>query len=323
MNILLTGSVAYDYLMIFPGYFRDHILPDQLDRISLSFLVESMVRMRGGTAPNIAYTLALFGQRPRIFATVGEDFEDYRLWLESRGVDTTWAKVIPGVYTASFFANTDRSNNQIASFYPGAMAHAAQLSLQELKDEPPDIVVISPNDPEAMRRYVVECKQLDIPYIYDPSQQIVRMTSEELCAGIQGAQALFVNDYEFALVQKMTCIPLEDILSQCKFLVVTRGQQGASVYAEGKEYHIPVVPAEHIADPTGVGDAFRGGFLTAYASGLDWLTCGRVGVLAATYCLEQSGPQSHTYSPAEFVARYRRHFDDSGKLDRLLSGSHV
>jgi len=317
MNILLTGSVAYDYLMFFPGYFRDHILPDKLEQISLSFLVESMVRMRGGTAPNIAYTLALLGQRPRIFATVGEDFEDYRQWLESKGVDTTWAKVIPGIFTASFFANTDRSNNQISSFYPGAMAYAGQLSLYELKDQLPDVVVISPNDPEAMKRYVVECKQMNIPYIYDPSQQIVRMTGDELCAGIDGAEALFVNDYEFALVQNMTCIAPEDILKQCKFLVVTRGRQGASVYADGNEYQIPVVPSEHIADPTGVGDAFRGGFLTAYALGLDWLTCGRVGVLAATYCLEQKGPQGHSYTPADFLARYQLHFDDANKLDAL------
>ena len=322
MNILLTGSVAYDYLMIFPGHFRDHILPDQLERISLSFLVESMVRMRGGTAPNIAYTMALFGQRPRLFAAVGEDFEEYRQWLESNGVDTLWAKVIPGVYTASFFANTDRSNNQIASFYPGAMAYAAQLSLYDLQGNLPDVVMISPNDPEAMKRYVVECKELGIPYIYDPSQQIVRMNGDELCAGIEGAQALFVNDYEFALVQKMTCFTLEDILQRCQFLVVTRGQQGASVYAQGEQYHIPVVPAERIADPTGVGDAFRGGFLTAYANGLDWLTCGRVGVLAATYCLEQSGPQGYAYTPGEFVARFRRHFDDMGKLDVLLASSH-
>jgi adenosine kinase len=183
----------------------------------------------------------------------------------------------------------------------------------------PDVVVISPNDPDAMKRYVVECKQMNIPFIYDPSQQIVRMTGAELCAGIEGARALFVNDYEFALVQKMTGISPEDILRQCKFLVVTRGREGASVYADGAEYHIPVVPAEHIADPTGVGDAFRGGFLTAYASGLDWLTCGRVGVLAATYCLEQSGPQGHAYTPAEFIARYQRHFDDANKLENLLS----
>jgi len=318
MNTVLTGSVAYDYLMVFPGYFRDHILPDRLETISLSFLVESMVRLRGGTAPNIAYTLALFGQRPRLFATVGEDFEEYRQWLASKGVDTTWAKVVPGVYTASYFANTDLSNAQIASFYPGAMAFASQLSLHELEGSLPDLVVISPNDPEAMKRYVVECQEMGIPYLYDPSQQIVRMTADDLCKGIDGALAVFVNDYEFALVQKMTGLTPTSILERAKFLVVTRGEQGASVYSGDEQYHIPVVKPEHIADPTGVGDAFRGGFLTAYAHGLDLLTCGRVGILAATYCLEQHGPQGHAYTPAEFVARFRRYFDDEGKLDVLV-----
>ena len=318
MDILLTGSVAFDYLMIFPGYFREHILPEKLDSISLSFLVESMVRLRGGTAPNIAYTLALFGQRPRLFATVGEDFEEYRAWLESKGVNTTWAKVIPGVYTASYFANTDRSNAQIASFYPGAMAYAAQLSLHELNSEPPDLVMISPNDPGAMKRYVAECQEMGIPYLYDPSQQIVRMTRDELTLGIQGAIAVFVNDYEFALVQKMTGKIPQDILESAKFLVVTRGEHGATVYSGDEEHHIPVVPPSQISDPTGVGDAFRGGFLTAYCNGLDYLTCGRMGSLAATYCLEQHGPQGHSYTPTEFVARFRQHFDDQGKLDVLI-----
>src|SRR5574338_362734 len=186
MDIVVTGSVAFDYLMTFPGYFRDHILPDHLDSISLSFLVDSMTRLRGGIAPNIAYTLALLGERPRLWATVGEDFDEYRQWLEGTGVDTSGARVIPGEYTASYFCNTDRSNAQIASFYPGAMARAAELSLREL-GQPPDLLVISPNDPGAMVRYVQECKELGIPYLYDPSQQIVRMTPDILKDGITGA----------------------------------------------------------------------------------------------------------------------------------------
>jgi adenosine kinase len=168
MNIVLSGSVAFDYLMTFPGYFRDHILPDHLDSISLSFLVDSLVRERGGIAPNIAYSLALLGEHPRLFATVGEDFEEYRLWLESIGVDTSGARVIKGEHSASFFANIDRANAQIASFYPGAMAFASQLSLRDLEDPRPDLVVISPNDPHAMNCYVMECQELDIPYLYDP-----------------------------------------------------------------------------------------------------------------------------------------------------------
>lgn len=318
MKIVLTGSVAYDYLMIFPGYFRDHILPEKLETISLSFLVENMVRLRGGTAPNIAYTLALLGLKPRLFAAVGEDFEEYRAWLESKGVDTTWARVIPGVFTASFFANTDRSNAQIASFYPGAMAFASQLSLHELDGDPPDFLTISPNDPDAMIRYVDECQEMNIPYLYDPSQQIVRLNADQLCKGIEGAHALFVNDYEYALILKMTGMSPQDILRYVQFMVVTRGEKGATIYSKDQEINIPVVQPHTIADPTGVGDAFRGGFLTAYCRGLDLLTCGQVGSLAATYCLEQQGPQGHTYTCADFIARYRQHFDDGGKLDVFL-----
>ena len=323
MDILLTGSVAYDYIMKFPGYFREHILPDQLHSISLSFLVESMVRLRGGIAPNIGYTLALLGERPRLWAAVGEDFEEYRQWLESVGIDASGARVIPGVFTASFFANTDRANAQIASFYPGAMAYAAQLSLYELQSSPPDLVVISPNDPAAMDLYVHECKELGIPYVYDPSQQIVRLSAEELRAGLEGAQALFVNDYEFALIQKITGLTPTEIHQIVGFVVVTQGKRGTLIVTKDATYEIPVFPEHRIVDPTGVGDAFRGGFLKGYAIGLDWETCGRMGSLAATYCLEQDGTQGHSFTPQEFVDRYRECFNDHGKLDILLNNTVI
>ncbi len=230
MYIILTGSVAFDYLMTFPGYFRDHILPDKLDSISLSFLVDSFSKRRGGIAPNIAYTLALLGEHPQIMATVGEDFAEYRSWLESKGIDTSMMKVIPGSVTASFFCNTDRSHNQIASFYPGAMGCSTQLSFRDWQGQRPDLVVISPSDPEAMKQLVVECRELGIPYLYDPSQQIVRMTADELSTGIEGALSLFVNDYEFGLVQKMTHKTAQDLLNTVQFLVVTCGKKGSTVY---------------------------------------------------------------------------------------------
>lgn len=320
VNIVITGSVAYDYLMSFPGYFKEHILPEHIENISLSFLVETMEKRRGGIAPNIAYTLALFGERPRLLAAVGEDFEDYRRWLEENGIDTQGAKVIPGTFTASFFANTDLSNAQIATFYTGAMAFASQLRLSDLDGEKPDLVVISPNDPQAMKQYVEECIALNIPYLYDPSQQIVRLTGEEIRHGIDHALALFVNEYEFALIQKMTAYSAAEIAQRVRFMVVTCGECGAELYAAGEHLHIPAVPPERVADPTGVGDAFRGGFLAAYARGLDWETCGKVGALAATYCLEQHGTQNHRYTPAEFIRRFRQFFDDQGKLNIFLRG---
>ena len=174
MSVICTGSIAYDYLMSFPGHFKDHIIPEKLDSISLSFLVDSMVRQRGGTAPNIAFTLALLGETPRLMGTVGEDFDDYRAWLESQGVDTSLVRRIDEVFTASFFANTDQSNNQIASFYTGAMAFSKELSLKDVGISKDDLVVISPNDPTAMCKYAAECKDLGVPYLYDPGQQVVR-----------------------------------------------------------------------------------------------------------------------------------------------------
>jgi adenosine kinase len=319
MNILLTGSVAFDYLMTFPGYFKDHILPDKLECISLSFLVESMVRLRGGVATNIAYTLSLLGEKPRLFASVGEDFVEYRAWLESKGIDTTWTKVVPGEFTASFFANTDLSNAQIASFYPGAMAHASELSIKAVEVDKLDLVVISPNDPDAMKSYVSECIELGYRYIYDPSQQIVRFSGDELREGIEGAYALFVNDYEFALIQKMTGMSEIKLLDFVEVLVVTRGENGSDIYAKDCQFHIPVAAPKRIGDPTGVGDAFRGGFLAAHGRGLDWEMCGRVGALAATYCLEETGTQTHSYTRREFIDRFRESFDDKGKLDIFTS----
>ncbi len=317
MDILLTGSVAYDYLMTFPGLFKEQILPERLEKISLSFLVDSMSRQRGGVAPNIAYTMALLGERPRVMATVGEDFGEYRAFLDSVGVDTSLMEVVPGLFTASFFATTDRTSAQIASFYPGAMGVAARQSISEVRPRP-DLVVVSPNAPEAMTKFAAECRGLGIPYLYDPSQQILRLEGAELARDMDGAQFLFVNDYEFGLICKKTGWDLAQILQRVKVLVVTRGRDGADLYTDGEQVFIPTVPEREIVDPTGVGDAFRGGFLTGYARGFDWKLCGEIGSLAAVYCLERQGPQAHAYTRAEFVARFRQHFDDGGKLDVLL-----
>lgn len=318
MDILLSGSVAYDYLMTFPGYFHEQILPERLKNISLSFLVDSMTRQRGGTAPNIAYTLALLGEKPRLMAAVGEDFGDYRAWLEAQGVDTEWAKVISGKFTASFFATTDKVNAQIASFYPGAMTHAAEISLRQVKNRP-DLVVISPDDPTAMKNRAAECRELGIPYLYDPSQQILRLEGHEIARDMEGAHFLFVNDYEFGLISKKTGLDLNGMLKHVDNIVVTKGAEGAVIYAEGQEVVVPVTPEERIVDPTGVGDAFRGGFLAAYARGWAWELCGQIGSLAAVYVLEQNGTQNHHYTRAQFVKRFREHYNDGGKLDALLA----
>jgi adenosine kinase len=317
MDIVITGSVAYDYLMTFPGLFKEQILPERLASVSLSFLVDSMSKQRGGIAPNIAYTMALLGEKPRVMATVGEDFIEYRAWLESKGVDTSLMKVVPGEHTASFFATTDRASAQIASFYPGAMGHASIQSLKELAGRP-DLVIVSPNAPDAMMKFPAECREAGIKYLYDPSQQVLRLEGHELARDMEGAYFLFCNDYEFELISRKTGWDLQHILNHVKVLVITRGKDGASLFTDGKECFIPTVPEDEIVDPTGVGDAFRGGFIMAYARGWDWTLCGEVGSLAAVYCLECRGPQSHSYTRKEFVERFRQHFNDQGRLDSLL-----
>ena len=267
MSIICTGSIAYDYLMSFPGYFRENILPEHLDKIRVSFLVDDMIKQRGGTAPNIAYTLALLGERPVLMGTAGVDFPDYDEWLKSQGVDTSCVKVIPDKFTASFFANTDRANAQISSFYTGAMACASELSVLDIKPAP-RLVIISPNDPGAMDKYVIECRENAIPYLYDPGQQVVRSDPSELRRGAESAHSLFVNEYEFELLQKHTGLSKETLLSRVDLLVVTLGENGAAIYAEGKLCcSVPVVPPKQILDPTGVGDAFRGGFVRGEVSG--------------------------------------------------------
>lgn len=319
MTILCTGSIAYDYLMTFPGYFKDQILPDKLDCLSLSFLVDSMTKQRGGIAPNIAYTLALLGDRPWLMGTVGEDFTEYRDWLEQNHIDTRFVRVIKGKFTASFFENTDLSNAQIASFYTGAMANASEISLHELTGELPELVIVSPNDPKAMRQLCEENLEMKLPFLYDPSQQIVRMSPDDIRFGTLGCQSLFLNDYEYTLLQKHTGLAESEILTSNRLVVVTKGEKGATVFVDGKQYEIPIVPVVKVVDPTGVGDAFRGGFLRGYQLKLDWQTCGQMGSLAAAYCLEQRGTQNHFYTPEEFVHRYRQVFDDQGKLNSLLN----
>jgi adenosine kinase len=320
MSIILTGSIAYDYLMTFPGYFKEHILPEHLDSISLSFLVDEMTKQPGGVAANIAYTLGLLCEKPKLVATAGMDFGDYRQALEDAGVDTSGVRIIQGKFTASFFVNTDLSNAQIATFYAGAMADASEISMKDLGLTREDVVVISPNAPDAMIKYALECQELGVPYIFDPSQQIVRLDGERLKEGILGAKALFANEYEFELLQKHCQMTADELLNAVDFAVVTLGEQGSRVYQNGELLgDVPVVPPHQILDPTGVGDAYRGGFLKGYVHGFDLLLCAKMGALAATYCLEEKGTQSQCYLTNDFVARFRTIFDDQGALDAIIS----
>lgn len=322
MKIVITGSIAFDYLMSYPGRFQDAFMADKLEKISLSFLVDSLKRQRGGTAPNIAYTMALLGDRPTIMATAGQDFTEYRAWLEEQGIDTSAIVEIDSVFCASFFVNTDEDHNQIASFYTGAMAYAGQLTFAEYAPDA-DLTIITPNDPGAMRAYARECKALAIPYIYDPSQQTARVGGEELCEGLDGCAMLALNEYEFHLIQEKTGLTEADILERAGGLIITMGASGSRLVVDGNEVSIPAVKPRLIAEPTGAGDAYRAGLLRGMQLGLPWPIAGRMGALAAAYVLEQYGPQNHFFTRREFVARYREHFDDEGALDILLEADKM
>lgn len=321
MNIIVTGSIAYDYLMRFPGKFADHLMLEHLHQISVSFLVEDMTKHWGGVGANIAFTMGLLELHPKLFGTVGRDFPDYRLWLENAGVDTSTVRQLDDVFTASFFANTDLENNQIASFYSGAMARARDFSLADVFPGKPDLVIISPNDPQAMMNYAEECRARGIRFVYDPSQQVPRLSGEELRASLHGAYAMVVNYYEAEMISKKTGLSIDDLKNEIGVLIITQGKRGSHIYENGTRIEVPVFPVDSILDPTGVGDAFRAGLLCGIAHGWNWKLAAEVGSLCAAYVLEQVGPQGHRFTRQAFVERFRTVFDDHGVLDRWLATS--
>jgi adenosine kinase len=239
-------------------------------------------------------------------AAAGQDFGEYRRWLDAAGVDTSQVLEVPDKFTASFFCSTDTANNQIASFYKGAMAHAGELSFRTAGRA--DLAIISPNDPGAMVQYAEECRTMGLDFIFDPGQQCARMSGSELQDGLTGARMLICNDYEYELIREKTGLDQTAILERARLLVVTRGEQGASVFAGGACVDVPAVPPVRVVDPTGVGDAYRAGFMKGLALGASDVVCARLGSVAATYVLEHLGGQSHAYTWNEFAARYATSF---------------
>ena len=321
-RIAVTGSVAYDYLMTFPGKFLDVVVPDRMHRLSVSFLVDEMRRVRGGVAPNISYNLALLGETPLVVAAGGSDAADYREWLAGEGVDVAGFRIFEDLFTASFFVSTDEDQNQIATFYAGAMRRSGELRLSAFDPASIGLAVIAPNDPAAMDAYARECRTLGIPFLYDPSQQVARLSADDLLTGLEGASVLIGNEYEFGIVEKKTGLSEAEILSRVPVVVVTRGEEGSTIALRGGTPEAPdgavtfrIPPAElrsAALDPTGVGDAFRAGLLAARRLGLPWEVAGRAGSVAAVFALETLGPQPKRYDRAEFVARYVENFGGEG-----------
>ena len=307
MKIGVAGSVGLDHLMTFSGKFTDSFVAGSLEKVSLSFLVDSLDVRRGGCAANICYGMGVLGLNPVLIAAVGKDWADYEAWLSRHGVDTSHALVSTTLYTAHFMVTTDDDLNQIASFFPGAMSEARNIELAPIMEKTGrfDMVVISPDDPQAMLHHSDVCRKEGIPFAADPSQQMARMSGEEIKLLIDGASYLFLNEYELALAMQKTGWSDREILEHVKIRVVTLGSKGAKVESATGEFVQVGVPQEKSkTDPTGVGDSFRSGFIAGLAWGLSHERCAQLGSLIATYVIETMGTQEYRFSSAEFLARF-------------------
>lgn len=306
MTIAVTGSIATDHLMRFPGKFSEQLLADHLQKVSLSFLVDDLVMHRGGVAGNMAFAMGVLGGSPTLVGAVGEDFDEYRQWLTRHGVNCDTVLVSRSAYTARFVCTTDEDMAQIASFYPGAMSEARNIKLADIVKQTgtPDLVIIGANDPEAMFLYTEECRALGLAFAADPSQQLARLSGEEIRRLIDGAAYLFTNDYEWDLLLQKSGWSEAEVMSQIQLRVTTLGEKGVDLVGrDGTFVHVDVVPETHKEDPTGIGDAFRAGFLTGRDAGLSLERSAQLASLVATLVLEAPGPQEWTWDKDSAVQR--------------------
>lgn len=306
MTALISGSLAFDTIMVFQDRFRNHILPEQVHILNISFLVPQMRREFGGCAGNIAYNLHLLGGWPLILGTVGEDFGPYADWLSERGLDVRHIKTIAGAYTAQAYITTDIDDNQITAFHPGAMNHAHEVAVPQ--DLQSSIGIVAPNGREGMLEHARQFYEAGIPFIFDPGQGLPMFSGEELLAFIEQATWVAVNDYESQLLQERTGLTLSQLAAEVEALVVTRGAEGSWIYANGSRIEIPAAAPTAVVDPTGCGDAYRAGMLYGLLNELSWETTGRIAALMGAFKVAQPGTQNHTFTMDEFRARYRQAF---------------
>ena len=310
--VLVAGSIATDHLMHFPGKFSEQLLAEHLHKVSLSFLVDDLVVRRGGVAPNICYGMSQLGGEPVLIGAVGEDFDDYRAWLERHRVDCRFVHVSPVHHTARFVCTTDEDMCQIGSFYAGAMGEARQIELAHAWEATgADLAVISAYDPDAMVQHSTECRERGYRFAADPSQQIARMSGEQLHGLIEGADLLFTNDYEKQLLESKTGLSEKQVLERVQVRITTLGSKGVEIVGRDMDpVHVPVAKERSKADPTGVGDAFRAGFLTSRGWGLSWERSAQVGSLLATLVLETVGTQEYQVKSADFAERLAESYGD-------------
>ena len=311
--ILVSGSLAYDYIMDFPGYFRDHILKEKLHVLSVSFLIEKMRKNFGGTAGNIAYNLALLGEKPTILASAGNDFEEYGKWLKVKGVDMAQVRKMADVTTAGAYIMTDKADNQITAFYPGAMNEKCKIKNVKLKMSHVKMAIVSPGNLEDMKTLPRLYKKYGVPYIYDPGQAIPALSGQDLQKGIAGAKVFISNDYELAMVLKKTGWKKDDVLKQVEVLVTTLGEKGSVIECKIKNVKCKIPPAKpkNVSDPTGAGDAYRAGFIKGLLMELPYDKVGKLASTVSVYTVEKYGTQTHTFSWQEVMKRYRANYKES------------
>ena len=318
MRIAVSGSIATDHLMTFPGRFADQFVADQLHTVSLSFLVDSLDVRRGGVAPNICFGMGQLGAHPVLVGAAGSDFAEYRAWLDRHGVDTESVRISEVLHTARFICTTDTDHNQIGSFYTGAMAEARNIELQSVADRVGtlDLVHIGADDPEAMMRHTEECRKRGIPFAADYSQQLARMSGEEIRALTDGAEYLFSNEYEVALIESKTGWSAEEVLERVGTQVTTLGARGVRIVRAGEPVIEVGCPQEEAkVDPTGVGDAFRAGFLSGLAWGVSLERAAQVGCMVATLVIETVGTQEYELHRARFMERFTKAYGDEAATE--------
>lgn len=313
MSILLSGSLAYDYIMDFPDSFRNHILPDQIHILNVCFVVDQLNKNYGGVAGNIGYSMKMLGGEPIVFAPLGKDARDYLEHFKKLGIKTDYMSVSKEKNTASAHITTDKDDNQITAFYGGALSEGADMKVGDVKEEI-KFALVSPHDKGAMIKHAKECFDLKIPFCFDPGQQITALSSQEVMAIVGQAKFLIGNDYEIKLIEKKTGWDKQELLNHVEVLITTLGDKGSIIATKDQIFEIEPCKANSVEDPTGAGDAYRAGFFTAYIQGHDYQTCGQVGAVSAVYAVENYGTQEHKFTLDEFKQRYEDSYGEAIEL---------
>ncbi|MFC1711291.1 carbohydrate kinase family protein [Patescibacteria group bacterium] len=311
--IVVTGSLAFDYIFNFPGKFGDHIMPEKIHEINISFIVKRFEKRFGGTAGNIAYNLSLLGIKPAILACVGQDFGDYKKWLGKNNINTKYIKTVKNENSSTGFVMNDKTNNQIWGYSYGALRHGKNLNLKDVK-EPIEMIIISANDPETFISFTNQAIELNFPYMYDFGMMLTAISKKDLCKGLLNAKILIGNDYEVSLMHKKAGLDKKKLLKRGSLIITTLGDKGSIIETKQEKVKVKAVKTANVVDPTGAGDAYRAGFLAGRQRGYDLKTCGKIGSVIASSAVEKYGTQEHKLAKKEFNKKYKKNFKKDIKL---------